>query len=662
MKVGFVLVLMLVTACFASGQELENLKHERHKHGHNPKHAVVPASEDRFFTSREGAALKLTSEEPMFTFTVFGDRTGGPDSGVNILADAVRDVNLLEPDLVMTVGDLVQGYSQTDEWLPQMREYRGIMDELVCPWFPVAGNHDIYWRGPNRPELEHEPQYEKHFGPLWYAFEHKDCFFVVLYTDEGNPKSGERNFNKPECQTISPEQLEWLKVILNKSKDAKHVFLFLHHPRWIGGNYGDDWEQVHDVLVEAGNVSACFAGHIHHMRSDPKDGINYITLATVGGHQPGVFPSAGFLHQYHVVTVRENQVAVTAYPVGEAIDVLELTKDLRRELEKVVAEPVVISGNLVLDENGGVNTELEIRLKNPTKSVVEYTLTTECADHRWSFVPDHFHGSFAGGEEAILEVAVSRVSQAFDSSFDVPVLRLATEYLTKSSRYPLPVKTTALPFTLAQEPEAEEDLVMDFNGQDQALLVSSEQIPIEKELTLEAWFQARAFGRRVGLVTKAQSSDYGLFVSEGRPEFVVFVGGSYLVLEASEPMLEAGKWHHLAGVYDGESARLYLDGELIESDKREGERRTNELPLVIGADVSRRGEKSHFNGLIGAVQLSKGARYFGESFETKWDLEADENSLFLYNMDFVVGNQVFDQSLNAVHAEMKGEPRREVKR
>ena len=73
----------------------------------------------------------------------------------------------------MTVGDLIQGYNTTEPWLEQMHEYRETMNGLLCPWFPVAGNHDIYWRGPDRPAEEHEQRYEQHFGPLWYAFDHK---------------------------------------------------------------------------------------------------------------------------------------------------------------------------------------------------------------------------------------------------------------------------------------------------------------------------------------------------------------------------------------------------------------------------------------------------------------------------------------------------------
>ena len=102
-------------------------------------------SVQRFFTTRSSEiVLPLPSEEDAFTFAVFGDRTGGQPEGVDVLADAVRDVNLIEPDLVMTVGDLINGYNRTDEWLIQMREFKAIMNRLLCPWFPVAGNHDVY--------------------------------------------------------------------------------------------------------------------------------------------------------------------------------------------------------------------------------------------------------------------------------------------------------------------------------------------------------------------------------------------------------------------------------------------------------------------------------------------------------------------------------------
>jgi hypothetical protein len=164
--------------------------------------ATLPAQNERLQTSREEGSrlLKLPKEEDAFGFVVFGDRTGGPVEGIEVLKQAVADTNLLDPDLVLTVGDLVNGYNGHDAWHAQAAEYKAAMERLRMPWFPVAGNHDIYWRGPGRPEGEHERDYETVFGPLWYAFRHKQCWFVVLYSDEGNPQTGVKDFNDPECQ------------------------------------------------------------------------------------------------------------------------------------------------------------------------------------------------------------------------------------------------------------------------------------------------------------------------------------------------------------------------------------------------------------------------------------------------------------------------------
>jgi len=456
-KLSFVVVICLIFSFSASAQDkapTAPLTNDHHTHKYNPAHKTVPAQGDRYHTNREGAPLKLPVEEDAFTFAIFGDRTGGPKQGINVLAQAVADTNLIEPDLVMTVGDLVQGYSQTGPWVKQMTQFKSVMDELICPWFPVAGNHDIYWRGPNKPEGENEKNYEMHFGPLWYAFEHKNCFFIALYTDEGNPKTGERNFSKPDSQRMSDKQFNWLKDILKKAKDADHVFVFLHHPRWLGTRkgmvgYGDDWDKVHKELVKAGNVSGVFAGHIHHMRHDPKDGINYFALATVGGAQPGWAPKAGWLHHYNLVTVRKDQVAFSAFPVGSVMDPKAITGDVSEQSEVLGrAMPVRFKAPITIAADGSVDDQFTVTIKNPATFAIDIELVPTSKDSRWSIGPDHQHATIKPGEEKALTFKVTRQPGKFDTTARAIVLELGIDLLTDQQRFPIPTKRITVPGSL----------------------------------------------------------------------------------------------------------------------------------------------------------------------------------------------------------------------
>ncbi|MDR2754198.1 MAG: metallophosphoesterase [Planctomycetaceae bacterium] len=272
------------------------------------------------------STVKLTVPQASnsFTFLIFADRTTGLPEDISILKDAVVDANRLSPDFVMNIGDMVQGYNSTEQWMEQMKEYKSVMNELKCSWFPTAGNHDIYAGrfAKDLPKKQHEKEYEENFGPLWYAFEYKNYWFIVLYTDEGNPETDEKNFKKPECQRMSDAQFSWLKSVLNKAKTADGVFIFQHHPRWLGGSYGNDWDKVHTVLVETGNVKAVFAGHIHRMTYNEKDGIKYITLATTGGKLERIDSNAGLIHEIHHVSLRKNaEPEITILPVKVTLDV-----------------------------------------------------------------------------------------------------------------------------------------------------------------------------------------------------------------------------------------------------------------------------------------------------------------------------------------------------
>lgn len=607
----------------------------------------------RYVTDRPNAIdLPLPGEEDAFTFAIFGDRTGGPAEGIEVLRDAVRDVNLFEPDLVMTVGDLIQGYNQTPEWMLQMHEFRDVMGGLAMPWFPVAGNHDIYWRGEDRPEGEHEASYERHFGPLWYAFEHKDSWFVVLYTDEGNPETGVKDFHVPDAQRISPEQFAWLEQTLEQTGEANHVFVFLHHPRWRGGQYGDDWERVHRLLASRGNVTACFAGHIHRMiYSGERDGIEYFALATTGGVLEHRVPEAGFLHHYHLVTVRPGRISLATLPVGAAIDPRKVT-------EEVSDAAVAIDDRLrprfethLSVENGrALDEDLRFWFENPIQRPLELELSFESRDSRWIVDPDHLHTKLAPGERKELSVHVRRRAGSLDEALHLPEMLVACDVLAEGLRFRMPDRRVTVPVR-AIGLTTRRDNVLELDGRNGHLRVESDMVSLpEGPFTIEARMRARSFRPRQAVLSKTESGEYGLYVGDGRPAFAVHLDGRYVRASVSETALDVDRWYHVAGVFDGSELRLYLDGALIARRAATGPRRTHALPLLIGADPNREGHAtSLFDGYLDEVRVSSVARYAGERFEPETRHQADEATLLLLHMEGGIGPWSVDSSASGAH-------------
>lgn len=657
-NISFRIALAIFLVCFGSNATNAQ-KRDAGRSSHNKKHYSErshDAQKQEIVTTRpQTRVLPPPNDESVFHFVIYGDRTGGVPEGLKVLEQAVSDTNLLDPDFVMTVGDLIQGYNETPKWIKQMEEYKSIMDRLRMKWFPVAGNHDIYWSGDGKaPAGHHESNFEEHFGPLWYFFRHKNSGIITLYSDEGDPDTNRKGFHKGSLQKMSDEQLLFLDKALSELRDADHIFVFLHHPRWIGNGYsGGNWDVVHKKLREAGNVSAVFAGHIHRMRYDPKDGIEYFTLATTGGGLSAEIPGAGYLHQLNMVTVRKDRIAVSSIPVGAVFDPKDFTKELLADIDLARSiRPIQEASEILLEHDGMANGEVKFKITNPSSQTVSATVSFEplAKDSRWSSTLGHAHFDLAANETTEKVLQLKRESgEAKDAA--VPAVRLQLDYLGESSRIQLPEVITPIrikPGRVSPDYfDQKESLGLVVSDNQSAIRVAPEQLDLpDGPMTLELWVRTADLTGYNAIIAKGL--EYSMYSVKGVPQFDIHLGGQYVTVKAPEA-LQKNRWTHLAGVFDGERVMLFVDGKRVASQTGNGSRRISKLPLYVGADSYHDGRPFRsFQVMIDEVRIAKTAVY-SEGFTPKKRLSPTDNTLLLLHLDRNFGPFVLDHSSSAAY-------------
>lgn len=130
-------------------------------------------------------------------------------------------------------------------------------------------------------------------------------------------------------------------------------------------------------------------------------------------------------------------------------------------------------------------------------------------------------------------------------------------------------------------------------------------LSVSNAVTIECWVKTEVAGQdNKWLVNRVfgggESTGYRLGVLQGKPCFEVPWTQWSHHLSASE-LLPLGRWVHLAGTFDGQIMRIYVDGQERGSMARPGPIKPNQFHLCLGSYEVK--HPAHFRGLLDEVKL-----------------------------------------------------------
>jgi len=245
-----------------------------------------------------------------FQFVIIGDRTGGANVK-GTFKHAIGQLNLLQPEFVINVGDLIEGYSdKKSELNAEWDAADGMLNRLQMPFFRTPGNHDIA-------NKVAQQVWRERYGSTYYSFLYDKTLFLVLDSEdpprEAPPGMKEKIATYNRLQTEDPakakamlaefmsdksvvaglakpvefgaNQMAFVKDTLAKHPDVRWTFVFLHEPAW--EKPSESFKAIQKLLK--GRKHTFFAGHLHYYDYDNINGVEHITMGPVGAsfHQEG---------------------------------------------------------------------------------------------------------------------------------------------------------------------------------------------------------------------------------------------------------------------------------------------------------------------------------------------------------------------------------------
>jgi len=250
---------------------------------------------------------RSASDDGALRLAVIGDRTDEPNDAA--WRQVLREVEALQPDLIVTVGGLADDATDPSDWDRALEPFADLSIRVEF----TPGNHDIL-------DAETERVFRRRTGQAPYrSFDSSGVHFVIV-----------DNSIADDWGQLSEAQRRWLAEDLSQHV-GRPILVFMHKPFWVRGIAKGEPDPMHSLFVEHG-VRAVFSGHWHNHAYQRIEGIDYVLVGTSGGAFSGVPDRRlGNVHEFIWATVRSGDLSMAAVTAEGVlpIDYLSL-RDARR--------------------------------------------------------------------------------------------------------------------------------------------------------------------------------------------------------------------------------------------------------------------------------------------------------------------------------------------
>lgn len=196
------------------------------------------------------------------------------DRDMMMMDTVIRYVNHAKPPFVVITGDFVNQATNRNQIDAFKNSLLKIDSDIRI--YLVPGNHDIG----NNPDSVSYERYCKNYGDTRFSFTYCNDRFIGI---DSNPiKNGD--------SIRESEQYEWLVKELAASMDARHRFIFMHHPIFLKrideketySNLNPAMRAKYLELFGKYGVDIILTGHYHNTGTARIDNIRMYTAGAVG--------------------------------------------------------------------------------------------------------------------------------------------------------------------------------------------------------------------------------------------------------------------------------------------------------------------------------------------------------------------------------------------